>query len=266
MDYFYTAIYRRSHGATWPIFAPALTGGQVGGPGGFYYQQDVPTEKTNNVYYGIRGDCPANNVEICLEPLFNNEPTVFTTEPSLANFDYTLNASSPAQGAGASLARITPGIAPIPTPAPTPGPVPIPTPTPVPAPLPVPTPAPNPAPKPTPVPVPTPTPVPVPVPVPTPVPTPAPTPSPVPTPVPTPTAQGVMVLTTVPVWTKMADENGVVLLPANAVVRYGSGTTWIYKILTDPMKVTADNTFFGSDPIPNVGKELDVQTFVIGFK
>jgi NADPH-dependent 2,4-dienoyl-CoA reductase/sulfur reductase-like enzyme len=25
MDYFYTAIYRRSHGATWPIFAPALT-------------------------------------------------------------------------------------------------------------------------------------------------------------------------------------------------------------------------------------------------
>ncbi len=78
-------------------------GGQVGGPGGFYYQQDVPTDKTNNVYYGIRGDCPANNVEICLDPLFNNEPTVFTTEPSLANFDYTLNASSPAQGAGASL-------------------------------------------------------------------------------------------------------------------------------------------------------------------
>ncbi len=25
MDYFYTATYRRSRGATWPIFAPALT-------------------------------------------------------------------------------------------------------------------------------------------------------------------------------------------------------------------------------------------------
>ena len=31
MDYFYTAIYRRSHGATWPIFAPALTRALPGG-------------------------------------------------------------------------------------------------------------------------------------------------------------------------------------------------------------------------------------------
>ena len=29
MDYFYTAMHRRSRGTTWPIFAPALTQGGV---------------------------------------------------------------------------------------------------------------------------------------------------------------------------------------------------------------------------------------------
>ncbi len=64
----------------------------------------------------------------------------------------------------------------------------------------------------------------------------------------------------------MLDENGVITLPANVVVRYGNGKAWVYKILTDPLTVTASNAFFGSDPSPSNGKELDVQTFVVGLK
>ena len=84
-------------------------GGQVGGPGGFYYQTPIGNVvRSNNVFYGLRNTtCPTGNpAEYCSNPLFVNQP-VFTGESSLDNFNFNLTSGSPAKGAGLSLPQVT---------------------------------------------------------------------------------------------------------------------------------------------------------------
>jgi hypothetical protein len=76
-------------------------GGQVGGPGTYYYQAAVPTTRSYNLYYGLRDKslCTSGNPgESCNDPLFVNEPT-FTGESSLDNFNFHPTLASPAAGA-----------------------------------------------------------------------------------------------------------------------------------------------------------------------
>ena len=84
-------------------------GGQVGGPGGFYYQHSIGnTVRNNNLYHGIRTiSCPTGYTnEICADPLFVNEPT-WNGEASLDNFNFNLTSGSPAKGAGALIQNLT---------------------------------------------------------------------------------------------------------------------------------------------------------------
>jgi Putative Ig domain len=84
-------------------------GGQPGGPGGFYYQEPIGNiVRNNNLYHGVRSiSCPTGNPnEICLDPLFVNEPT-WNGEASLDNFDFNLTPGSPAKAAGVFIQNLT---------------------------------------------------------------------------------------------------------------------------------------------------------------
>ncbi len=95
-------------------------GGQVGGVGGFCgagcngSQLPLGTfNRSNNLFYGIRGACIANTVvdalhgsstgESCLDPQFNNEPAHFNSEATLDGFDFSLSSSSPAKSGGTNV-------------------------------------------------------------------------------------------------------------------------------------------------------------------
>jgi hypothetical protein len=86
------------------------TGGQVGGPGVFYYGAPIgQTIRSNNIYYGIGHNfsCPTGYPnEYCTDPLLVNEP-VWAGESSLDNFNFNLTPGSPAKGAGMSIPSVT---------------------------------------------------------------------------------------------------------------------------------------------------------------
>jgi hypothetical protein len=85
-------------------------GGQVGGPGAFYYGGFTGTTiRSNNIFYGIGHNftCPTGNPnEYCTDPLLVNEP-VWSGESSLDNFNFNLTPGSPAKGTGISLPAVT---------------------------------------------------------------------------------------------------------------------------------------------------------------
>jgi hypothetical protein len=77
-------------------------GGKPGGPGLFYFQEPIGTiNRTNNVYFGVRGCSTGIPGEQCVDPAFVNEPA-FTSESSLDGFNTTLQSGSPAGGIGAT--------------------------------------------------------------------------------------------------------------------------------------------------------------------
>jgi hypothetical protein len=59
-------------------------------------------------------------------------------------------------------------------------------------------------------------------------------------------------------WTKVANENDVVSVPAGTTVRFGFAPNWSQSItFTTATTFTATNSFFGGDPYPNQFKEVD---------
>jgi hypothetical protein len=86
------------------------TGGQVGGPGLFYYGAPIgQTIRSNNIYFGIGHNfkCPTGYPnEYCMDPLLVNEP-VWSGESSLDNFNFNLAPGSPAKGTGMSVPSVT---------------------------------------------------------------------------------------------------------------------------------------------------------------
>lgn len=99
-------------------------GGREGGVGGFCgagcnsTSQPVGVlNRANNIYYGIRGSCIANQLqaaargsvtgESCLDPQFVNEPSAFTSEASLDGFNFALSSSSPARSGGTNVLGLT---------------------------------------------------------------------------------------------------------------------------------------------------------------
>jgi hypothetical protein len=59
-------------------------------------------------------------------------------------------------------------------------------------------------------------------------------------------------------WTKIANENDVVSVPAGTTVRFGFAPNWSQSItFTTATTFTATNSFFGGDPYPNQFKEVD---------
>ncbi len=84
------------------------SGGQEGGPGGFYFQQPIGNvQRSNNLFYGIRNlQCPTTGTaEQCADPQFVNQP-VFVDETSLDNFNFNLSPGSPARGAGVQVPSV----------------------------------------------------------------------------------------------------------------------------------------------------------------
>jgi hypothetical protein len=88
---------------------PALynAGGQVGGPGLFYFQEPIGTiNRSNNIYYGIGHGftCPTGYTnETCVSPNFLNQPTGNGTTfvpTELDNYNVHLTSGSPAVGVG----------------------------------------------------------------------------------------------------------------------------------------------------------------------
>jgi hypothetical protein len=80
-------------------------GGQVGGPGDFYYQNPIGNVvRKNNLWYGMRNigpsRCPATDV--CADPLLVAEP-LFTGESSLDAVNFTPALNSPAGAAAPTL-------------------------------------------------------------------------------------------------------------------------------------------------------------------
>lgn len=83
-------------------------GGQAGGPGLFYTVGTVGTVlRSNNSFFGIRGDCPAIGSEDCRDPLFVSEPTVFVDETTLDAFSFKLSPGSPAIGSGVQVSGLS---------------------------------------------------------------------------------------------------------------------------------------------------------------
>jgi len=81
--------------ATYPL------GGKSGGPGLFYFQEPIGNvNRTNNLYFGVRGCSTGIPSEQCADPKFVNEPA-FAGESSLDGFNTTLQSGSPAAGLGA---------------------------------------------------------------------------------------------------------------------------------------------------------------------
>lgn len=63
--------------------------------------------------------------------------------------------------------------------------------------------------------------------------------------------------TTTTTWTKCADEGGTCSFSGTATVRYGSGSTWITKVVTGPV---ACNNDIWTDPLFGTVKECDLAT------
>ena len=99
-------------------------GGQVGGPGlycgpGCNGASNLlgTINRYNNSYYGMRGSCQAEAAteslggvisgETCNDPLFVGEPTSFTTEAALDNYNFDLSSGSPAIGTGVAVSGLT---------------------------------------------------------------------------------------------------------------------------------------------------------------
>ena len=77
-------------------------GGKPGGPGLFFFQEPIGTvNRSNNVYFGVRGCSTGIPTENCADPAFVNEPMTFAGESSLDAFNTTLQSGSPATGLGA---------------------------------------------------------------------------------------------------------------------------------------------------------------------
>jgi len=56
-------------------------------------------------------------------------------------------------------------------------------------------------------------------------------------------------------WTLLGIEGGVVSIPANSYIKYGTGSSWVYKTTTGAAtNITIGNTYFGSDPSPGNSK------------
>ena len=82
-------------------------GGQSGGPGFFYYAAPVPTVRSNNLIYGIRGVCPNTSPnEFCADPQLVGAPVSYISEADFLNFNFRIGASSPARGAGISVSGL----------------------------------------------------------------------------------------------------------------------------------------------------------------
>ena len=83
-------------------------GGQVGGPGGLYFQEPIGVvTRANNIWFGMRPGsfaCPTGYAaEACENPLLVTEPTgqgANFVETELDNFNFALSPGSPAIGAG----------------------------------------------------------------------------------------------------------------------------------------------------------------------
>lgn len=57
-------------------------------------------------------------------------------------------------------------------------------------------------------------------------------------------------------WTRIATEGQSFTVSGTQIVRYGAGSTWVQKSVTNSGQCT--NTFFGNDPLPNVVKECQL--------
>jgi hypothetical protein len=83
-------------------------GGKSGGPSGFYYEGTIGhVERSNNLYYGIRGMRYQTvfSGDKYDDPKFVSQPH-FSKEQDLDNFDFHLSPSSPARGAGARIPEV----------------------------------------------------------------------------------------------------------------------------------------------------------------
>ncbi|GAC1358254.1 MAG: hypothetical protein NVSMB3_05270 [Acidobacteriaceae bacterium] len=79
-------------------------GGQAGGPGFFYYAAPVPTQRSNNLIYGVRGTCPNTSpYEFCADPQLVGAPASYVSEAGCVNFNFNISATSPALGAGVTV-------------------------------------------------------------------------------------------------------------------------------------------------------------------
>ncbi len=87
---------------------PALrnSGGQEGGPGGFYYQSKIGSViRSNNVYFGLR-NLTCEPTERCVSPRLVGQPR-FTREQDLDNFNFHLASDSPALNLGVNLGEVS---------------------------------------------------------------------------------------------------------------------------------------------------------------
>ncbi len=89
------------------------SGGQVGGPGLFYFQNPIGIfNRSNNIYYGIGHGftCPTGFTgETCVSPGFVNQPTGngSTFVPTeLDNYNFHLASGSPAGGMGGTYTNL----------------------------------------------------------------------------------------------------------------------------------------------------------------
>lgn len=116
-----TAVFTLSNNIVRGYKNPAYDYGGNNGPGAFCgahcndsTQNIGKINRDHNIFYGLRGSCIANTQtpgsdsgtstnESCSDAQFVNEPTVYTGESQLDNFDFDLTSSSPARQAGTTI-------------------------------------------------------------------------------------------------------------------------------------------------------------------
>lgn len=84
-------------------------GGQVGGPGLFYFRDLIGNVvRSNNIFFGVgHGACSnLSTAEHCEDPLLVNEPA-WTTDSALDNFNFDITTGSPAKGSGVAIPSLT---------------------------------------------------------------------------------------------------------------------------------------------------------------